>query len=132
MSRAMKVVKILTLKSGALVAEKCVVADGFFSRLKGLLGRDALSEGEGLWLRPCNDIHMWFMKFPIDVAFVESPRPTDSPEKSFLRVRSAYAQVRPWRFLPLRDGSASETLELPAGTLARLGIEPGDDLICLS
>ena len=132
MGESTKTVKIVTLKSRVSLADKCVVADGFFSRMKGLLGRKSLPEGEGLWIRPCNDIHMWFMQFPIDVVFVEGPKRAEGEPGRILRVTSVHTQVPAWRLLPLRDGRASETLELPAGTIARTGVRTGDDLLCLS
>jgi len=45
-------------------------ADSFMSRLKGLLGKESIESGFGLMIEPCNSIHCFFMKFPIDVAFV--------------------------------------------------------------
>ena len=38
-----------------------------WTRTKGLLGRSGLGAGQGLWIQPTGSIHMWFMKFPIDV-----------------------------------------------------------------
>jgi uncharacterized membrane protein (UPF0127 family) len=129
-----RTVRIRTARDSSVLAERCLVADGFLSRLRGLLGRDSLSPGEGLWLRPCNDIHMWFMRFPIDVVFVRSELPEGSLPASEIRLKvtSVHPDVRPWRVLPLRDGKARETLELPAGTVNRLGLQPGDELLCSS
>lgn len=47
------------------------IADTFITRLKGLLGREYLEPGNGLVIKPCNSVHCFFMKFPIDVAFVD-------------------------------------------------------------
>jgi hypothetical protein len=47
------------------------VATTFLSRLKGLLGRNSLDASSGLLINPCNSVHCFFMKFPIDVAFVD-------------------------------------------------------------
>ena len=69
----MRTVRIQALKNQALIADKCHVAESFVSRFMGLMGKSGLEAGEGIWLRPCNSIHMWFMRFPIDVVFV-SPR----------------------------------------------------------
>ena len=132
MSVSSRVVKIVALKSGVLLADKCVVADGFLSRLRGLLGKQTFVAGEGLLIRPCNDIHMWFMRFPIDVVFVEAPRSGAGGAGEVLRVTSVHRHVPAWKALPLRDGRAAETLELPVGTIERTGIRPGDDLLCSS
>ncbi len=64
-----RVIQISSIKNSEKLADKCVVAEDFFSRLKGLLGKSKFVLGEGLLLRPCNDINMWLMKIPIDVIF---------------------------------------------------------------
>jgi uncharacterized protein len=89
------------------------VADSAPKRMKGLLGRDSLPENEGLLLRPAGSVHTAFMRFPIDVVFLDS-------SDQVLDVR---AEVRPWRIAAVRGAKA--VLELPAGTAARRGIEPG-------
>lgn len=54
-----------------LIASHVVEAKAFWSRLKGLLGKDSLPESEGLWISQCNSIHTFFMKFSIDAAFLD-------------------------------------------------------------
>src|ERR671922_1038887 len=61
----------LVCDDGAAVCESCRVADRFASRLRGLLGRRGLAPGEGLLIRPASSIHTFFMRFPIDVAFLD-------------------------------------------------------------
>ena len=63
--------KILNLTRNAILAEKAIIADSFFRRLQGLLGQDSLASGAGLILKPCDSIHTFFMRFPIDAAFVD-------------------------------------------------------------
>ena len=104
-------------RTGALLADRVEVADRLLPRLKGLLGRARLSPGEGLWLKPCNSIHMLFMRFPIDVAFLDSDG----------RVVRAIDAIRPWRATRTYL-SARSALELPAGTLAEAQIREGDRL----
>jgi len=53
------------------IGSRIKLADGFLVRLKGLLGRRGLSEGEGMLLSPCSSIHCFGMKFPIDVIFLD-------------------------------------------------------------
>jgi hypothetical protein len=118
-------VQIRSLKNQAVIADKCLMADSFLGRFKGLMGKSRFETGEGLWLRPCNNIHMWFMRFAIDVLFVKK-----SGES--WRVCSARENARPWRLLPLWDSQATDTIELPAGTVRRCGIEAGDELTCTS
>jgi uncharacterized protein len=122
-------VTVQSLKNRALIADKCHVAESFIDRLRGLIGRTGLEPGEGMLFPRCNDIHMWFMSIPIDVVFLRERRLADGSVS--WQVTSAHEDVRPWKPLPLRDGEASETLELPAGTIRRCGIAAGDE-VCIS
>lgn len=99
------------------------------SRLRGLIGRPGLAAGEGLLFPKCNSVHMWFMRFPIDVVFIATRRNADG---SLTRVvSSVHENVRPWRALPLLDWRAKDALELPAGAIRAHAIGVGDEL-CLS
>jgi uncharacterized membrane protein (UPF0127 family) len=89
------------------------MADRPWSRMRGLLGRSGLERGEGLLLKPCGSVHTLFMRFPIDVVFLDR-------ELSVLAVRAA---VPAWR--TARAQGAKVTLELGAGEASRLGIAPG-------
>jgi uncharacterized membrane protein (UPF0127 family) len=103
-------------------SRECVLADRTWrataagDRLRGLLGRKSLAEGEGLWITPCSSVHTLFMSFPIDVLFLD---------RKGLEVVAVIERMVPWRVTRayLRAGSA---LELPAGTIARTGTRPGD------
>ncbi len=99
------------------IAARVRVASSFFSRLIGLLGKSGLPEGETLWIERCRSIHTWFMRFPIDVVFVD-----DS-----LVVRKVCENVGPWR-MTLPALKASSVFEMPAGTLRRKPVEIGDQL----
>lgn len=92
-------------------------ADTAASRTQGLLGRDSLAPGHGLILDPCRLIHTFFMRFAIDVVFVDRGQ----------RVTRVARDVRPFRFA-WGGWSARATLELPAGTLARVPVAPGAQL----
>jgi len=122
----MRSVRIHSLKNQAVIADKCHVADSFVSRFMGLMGKSGLEAGEGIWLRPCNSIHMWFMRFPIDVVFVRSEERTDG--SVVMKVCSVHESVAPWRPFPIWDSKAREALELPAGTIRRVGVASGDEL----
>lgn len=121
-------VQVQSLKNQSLIADKCIVANRFFARLKGLIGTSRLEPGEGLLIAPCNDIHMWFMSIPIDVVFV---RRLEGEAPATHVVCSVREGLKPWRALPVRDGEATETLELPVGTIRRCALAPGDKL-CIS
>ncbi|MGI5860583.1 MAG: DUF192 domain-containing protein [Myxococcales bacterium] len=100
-----------------VLGDKVEVASSSLARAKGLLGRRGLAEGEGLHLVPCNSIHMFFMRFPIDVAFLDSEG----------RVVRAVHTIKPWRATRMYLDAYS-ALELPAGTLQRTGTQEGDQL----
>ncbi len=64
--------KIFNQTRNALLADKVVVADTFFSRTKGLLGKQSLEANEALIIRRCNSIHTFFMRFNMDAVFIDS------------------------------------------------------------
>lgn len=98
-----------------ILAENVVVADRLLPRAKGLLGRQEFKKGEGLILRPCNSVHTFFMRFPIDVLFMDRNN----------RVVKTIAVLKPFRASPVYF-SASWTIELPAGTISATGTIAGD------
>jgi uncharacterized membrane protein (UPF0127 family) len=104
----------LETEAGTVVADHVEVADGIWSRFRGLMFRAALPEGHGLALRPCNSIHMFFMRFPLDVLFVDGDG----------RVLRVLDTIRPWRASSFVRG-AKAGIELPAGTAARAGVSTG-------
>lgn len=83
-------------------------------RLRGLLGRDGLAEGDGLVIDPCSGVHTCFMRFPIDVLFVNREG----------RILRAVERMTPFRFASGGRG-AVRTIELPAGTIGRAGLARG-------
>ena len=62
--------KLINKKNDKILANNLKIADNFFKRLIGLLGRKALDKGEGLHIIPCNSIHSFFMKFNFDAIFL--------------------------------------------------------------
>jgi uncharacterized protein len=108
---------MLTLSDGTVVCERCWVAATALRRLKGLLGRSGLEPGEGLLLRPASSIHTFFMRFPIDVVFLDRE----------LGVRKVVPELGPWRLAGARG--ARSALELPAGEASRRGIAAGQRLL---
>ena len=104
--------------SGVVVAERLRSAHTHWTRLRGLLGTAALAPGDGLWIRPCRQVHMFGMRYPIDVVFLDER----------LDVVHTIPALAPWAMSP-RIGTATSVIELPAGTLARLGVVPGARLV---
>ena len=99
---------------GELVIAHLERAASMLTRMRGLLGRAELPANRGLWITPCPSIHMFFMRFAIDVVFLDRD----------LKVVRVFDTVRPWG--TARGGrGAKSALELPPGTAARCGIVPG-------
>jgi len=96
-------------------------ADTFLSRLIGLLGHASLPADEGLWIEPCDSVHTFFMRFPIDVAFVDR-------EGTVIR---CIERLRPWRATKLYT-KARACVELASGTLAAAGVQEGARLALVS
>lgn len=88
-----------------------------WTRSKGLLGRSGLDPDEGLWIQPTGSIHMWFMRFAIDVVYADKEG----------RVLKLVRGIRPWRMSACRG--AKVALELPVGAIDRAGVEVGDHLV---
>jgi uncharacterized protein len=111
-----RTVEPLLRADGSVVCSACTVADRPHTRMRGLLGRDGLRSGEGLLIRPANSIHTFFMRFAIDVVFIDRAGVV-------LKVVSA---LRPWRFSGRRGARCA--LELRAGEAQARGIRVGDEL----
>ena len=97
------------------LAERAEVASGLLRRAIGLIGRRDWSTADGLVIEPCNGVHTFFMRLPIDVVHVGA-------EGEVLRLLPA---MRPWRLGPIVRRSRW-VLELPAGTLNGAGTQVGD------
>jgi uncharacterized membrane protein (UPF0127 family) len=102
---------------GAVVCERCEIPATSLGRMRGLLGRDGLEPGEGMLIDHAGSVHMFFMRFPIDVIFL-------ARDRTVVGVRHRLA---PWRVAGARRAVAS--LELPAGRAAEAGVEKGDVLV---
>ena len=85
--------------------------------MRGLLGRDGLEPGTGMLIDAAPSVHMFFMRFPIDVVFLDRDR----------TVVGVMHRLAPWRVAGARHAVAA--LELPAGTAAEAGIQEGDVLV---
>jgi uncharacterized membrane protein (UPF0127 family) len=110
-------VHAVSADDGRVVCEHCTVADSFLSRFRGLLGRRGLPAGEGLLLSPSSSVHTFFMRFPIDLVFLDRD----------LRVVGIARDVRPWRLAGRRG--ARHVLELAAGEAERRGIRSDEQLV---
>ena len=113
-----KTVDNITLvgQRGQVVCERCEIAESSLKRVRRLLGPKEFVNADGLLIRPTWSIHTWFMRFPIDVVFLDRD----------LTVLKLAERLSPWRAAAHRG--AHSALELPAGEARRAGIEIGDRL----
>ena len=107
---------VLLRQDGSPVCERCLLAETPLTRLKGLLGRRGLEQGEGLLLRPAASIHTFFIRFPIDTVWVDRD----------LNVLKVSHDVAPWRTGACKG--AKGVVEMAAGEAKRLGVSAGDKL----
>lgn len=96
-----------------------MVANRFWTRLRGLMGKDALAAGDAMLLMRCAAVHTFFMRFAIDVLYLDARG----------EVLKCVERLKPWRFSACGVWRARHTLELPAGAIARGGIQPGDAVV---
>ena len=111
-SATVRPVKLVT-SDGVEVCGDCRVADSFLARLQGLLGKRGLEAGEGLLIPRTSSVHTHFMRFPIDVVFLDGEG----------RAAKVVRELRPWRVAGARG--AQDVLELPAGHCDRIGLREG-------
>ncbi|MBW3660046.1 MAG: DUF192 domain-containing protein [Gemmatimonadetes bacterium] len=109
--------KVVNETRGSVLGEQVDLADWWWPRLRGLIGHGPLEEGQGLLMVPCRGVHMYGMRYPIDVAFMDEER----------EVVALYRGLAPgarskWH------GEARFALELPEGTLGSTGTLLGDHL----
>lgn len=106
--------RIINRTRNAVVADRADIANTSETRRKGLLARTGLEPGEGLWILPCEAVHCFFMKFAIDVVFLDRQK----------RVVKLARNLKPWRIAgSLR---ARSVVELPAGRIDATGTRVGD------
>jgi len=113
----MDIVRAKNVTREVVIAERVEVAETSETRSKGLLGRDGLAPGAGLWLVPCEWVHMFGMKFAIDVVVLDKRD----------RVVGMQENLKPGRIGRFFWGAHS-TLELPVGAILASGTAKGDQL----
>jgi protein-S-isoprenylcysteine O-methyltransferase Ste14/uncharacterized membrane protein (UPF0127 family) len=100
---------------GRLLADRLRPAHTHWTRLRGLLGTKQLDPGKGLWIKPSKQIHMFGMRYALDLVFLDDAG----------RVLRLVHSLAPNRISP-RVAGATSVLELPAGTLTRVALVEGD------
>lgn len=109
--------QVTVVENGAALADRVRCAHTHWTRLRGLLGTRPLESDGGLWLRPCRQVHMIGMRYPIDVVFLDDQ----------LQVVRTVADLQPGTVSP-KVAAATSVLEVQAGRLAALGIVQGQRL----
>jgi len=110
-------VKVTNLRNGREISNNLAVANSLLKRMKGLLGKTEMKAGEALLIKPCMSIHTFFMRFPIDIIFLNKRN----------KVIALIKNLKPNRLTRLYPSAAS-VLELPAGTLNTTDTRVGDDI----
>jgi len=106
-------------RTGEALADDLELATSLVALTAGLMFRRTLEPGRGLWLNPCNGIHMMFMRFPIDAVFLDSKE----------RVRKVYRKLPPWWGVVWLVWGARSVLELPAGSTTDIDLQRGDQIV---
>lgn len=108
--------RIINQSNGAVLATRAELADTGPARSKGLLGREGLAQGEALWIVPCESVHTFFMRFALDLVYLDRGR----------RVVKIRTNVPPWRLsMSLR---AHSIIEFAAGAVDPASTSVGDQL----
>ncbi|HUY73433.1 MAG TPA: DUF192 domain-containing protein [Candidatus Dormibacteraeota bacterium] len=106
-------------RTGKTLADDLESATSLVALTAGLMFRRTLEPGRGLWLNPCNGIHMMFMRFPIDAVFLDGKE----------RVRKVYRRLPPWWGVVWLVWGARSVLELPSGSTADIDLQRGDQIV---
>jgi uncharacterized membrane protein (UPF0127 family) len=109
--------KLMNQTQNKILLDKMEVANTLVSRMKGLIGKEKIESGYGLWIKKCNSIHTFLMSFPIDVIFVDKN----------LKVKKCIEQIEPNKIVWPIFG-ASSVIELKSGFLSEHKTQIGDQL----
>ncbi len=108
--------QVLNKTKDTVVVEEVTLATSMWARFWGLMGKKNLPAGHGLLIDPCSSIHMFFMRFPLDVVFLDKDG----------RVTKVVKEIKPWRMA--LGGGGKKALEIAPGTASAANVEPGDEL----
>lgn len=111
----MKKVILKNITKKNIIAENGNITSNFYDRFKGLLGKKEIKNDEALIIKPCNSIHMFFMKFSIDVIFIDKND----------RVCEMIKNIKPWKVSKIIK-EAKYVIELKSGKIEEHNIEIGD------
>jgi uncharacterized protein len=115
LGKTREIYRLVDVARGAIIAARVERARGWWERMAGLIGRRSLEPDEGLWIDPCNGVHTFGMRFPIDLLVLDA-------EGRVLRILTRF---KPGRVsMPVRGGHS--VVELATGVLGRAGVSEGD------
>ncbi len=106
------------LEQGVIIVPKLQMAASVWQRSAGLLGKKSLDTDYGMWIAPCGSIHTFFMKFAIDVVFINGKG----------EVTHIIPDLQPWR-IGAAPAKTRAALELPAGACSRIGLKVGSRVL---
>jgi uncharacterized protein len=109
--------QVINITRQQRLAVALTVADTFLRSLVGLMGKHSLPEGHGLWIVPCQSVHTFWMRFPIDVVFLDKDR----------RVVHLVERLRPFR-ISKHVSKARSVIELPASVIHQTMTQVGDHI----
>jgi uncharacterized protein len=113
----MKLLRVVNTRLDQELGTRIRIADRWLARLRGMLGHPAPEPGEGLLLTPCTSVHMYGMRYPLDVVFLDRGGTVVALYPSLLPgARTSWHR------------NAAHALELPSGTIIRVGVNLGDVL----
>jgi uncharacterized membrane protein (UPF0127 family) len=112
----MRLVRVVNRSRGEVLAARAELANNYWTRFWGLIGRRELAADTGLVLKPGGGIHMWFMHISLDVVHVDKQD----------HVTHVLRGIKPWRFGPLFVGGKL-AIELPVGAAATTQV--GDEVV---
>lgn len=114
--------QVIDKATGEVLAGRACLADRIFSRMKGLMFTNAMDDFDALIIRPCNSIHTWFMRYPIDAMFLNN-------ECKIVKIKKG---LRPWRITPIYF-KATQVVEFACGKINSNLKEGGEvDLVCIN
>lgn len=116
-ARKAKGVYVANNTRGSVLLSTGKVADGHWTRLRGLVGVRQLATGDGLLIKPCHGVHCMFMSIPIDVVYVDRNDKVLAMDKA----------MKPWAIGKIY-GQSAYVIEMPAGTIDATNTQPGDQL----
>jgi len=108
--------RIANSRTGQIVAEHAELAQSPLKRMKGLLGKKGLAPDEAIILRPASSIHTVFMRFAIDVIYIDRDN----------KVVKVVRDLVPYRFSAAKG--AKTVIEMMTGATTTTDLQPGDQL----